>query len=476
MGRRAGPGRVGAEALGVKTLIVSPYPPARDGLANYAVQLAKSLRAQGNRVSVVSPYPSGAEHNADFSSLSGMLKVVGLSRRADRTLVQFHPLFFLTGRTRASLLRQMLSLALLFRFGRDVRVYVHEADYEAGRKAGRRYALGRWVWQQADGIVVHTQRERAQIVEAFRLDPSKVEVVEHGAGFVPRAQDGRAAARRSLGVPDDAFVFLCIGFIQPHKGFDRALRGFARLGDSPRLRLDIVGSVRVPTPEHDAYLALLHRLARGHPGIHLHESYVNDVLFDQWILGCDVVVLPYRQIWSSSVVERAALYGRPAIITPVGGLPDQARPDTVVVRNEEEMVVAMAGLAGVPAPQATPEPQHPGDPHDEMQRLVSARGAALRHWYEPLAGWSTRQGLSTAQIPALSLPLPPRAITPKAIVLRTVHRLTRWELWPIVDHVNQLRFAILREQNGSDELGEDRAARLRGGEDPDSQTVSDVGL
>ena len=109
-----------------------------------------------------------------------------------------------------------------------------------------------------------------------------------------------------------------------------------------------------------------------------------------------------------------------------------------------------------------------------MQRLVSARGAALRNWYEPLAGWSARQAVSTAQIPALSLPLPPRAITPKAIVLRTVHRLTRWELWPIVDHVNQLRFAILREQNGSDDSDENRAARLRGGEDPDSQTISDV--
>ena len=55
--------------MGMKTLIVSPYPPARDGLANYAVQLAKSLRAQGDRVTVISPYPSGAEHHADFGSL-----------------------------------------------------------------------------------------------------------------------------------------------------------------------------------------------------------------------------------------------------------------------------------------------------------------------------------------------------------------------------------------------------------------------
>ena len=459
----------------MKTLIVSPYPPARDGLANYAVQLAKSLRAQGDRVTVISPYPSGAEHHADFGSLGGMLKIVGLSRRADRTLVQFHPLFFLPGRTRVALLRQMLSLALLFRLGRDVRVYVHEADYEAGRKSGRRFALWRWVWQQADRILVHTQRERDQIVDAFRLDPGTVDVVEHGAGFMPRAQDGRAAARRSLHVPEDAFVFLCIGFIQPHKGFDRAMRAFAMLGDSPKLRLDIVGSVRVSTPEHDAYLALLRRLVAVNPGIHLHDGYVNDVLFDQWILACDAVVLPYRQIWSSSVVERAALYGRPAIITPVGGLPDQARPDTIVVRNEDEIVAAMAGLAGVRAPQPRREVEDAGDQHEHMQRLVRTRGDALRHWYEPLAGWSAPAGRSTVQIPALSLPLPPRAITPKAIVLRTVHRLTRWELWPIIDHVNQLRWAVLREQNESDAAGGNGTARLRGRQDPDSETVADVG-
>lgn len=445
----------------MKTLIVSPYPPARDGLASYAVQLAKSLRAEGHRVTVISPQPSGATHSADLRTPRGLLKVLALSRRADRTLVQFHPAYFLAERSRLAMLRQVLGLAFVFRLGRDVRVYVHEADYRAGTRAGRRYALWRFMWRQPARIVVHTPRERNEIIAAFRLDPDRVDVVEHGAGFIRRTQDQQLVARGSLGLPDDAFVFLCIGFIQPHKGFDRAVRGFSRLGRHPHLRLDIVGSVRVSTPEHDAYVDLLHELAAENPAVHLHEGYVNDVLFDRWIQACDAVVLPYRQIWSSSVIERAALFEKPAIITPVGGLPDQARPDTIVVRSESELVTAMAALAKIEVPQPEREPaarESRGDPRALAQRLIDARADTLRSWHEPLAASAVARGARKRVVPALHLPLPPSAMTPKGLVLRAVHRLTRWELWPIVDHANQLRWAILNERVDGNANGANGAA------------------
>ena len=49
-------------------------------------------------------------------------------------------------------------------------------------------------------------------------------------------------ARAALGLPADEHVFLCIGFVQPHKGFDRAVRAFAGLA-AQGARLDVVGSV-----------------------------------------------------------------------------------------------------------------------------------------------------------------------------------------------------------------------------------------
>ncbi|MBV9099443.1 MAG: glycosyltransferase family 4 protein [Candidatus Dormibacteraeota bacterium] len=452
----------------MRVLLVTPYPPARDGLASYAVQLAKSLRGRGDTVEVVSPAPSGAEHSADFSTVAGLLSIMRLSRRADRTLVQFHPLFFLPGPSRLERLRQVLTLGLLFRWGRNLEVYVHEADYGAAARAGIRLAVLRWMWQQARRVLVHTNRERGQIIEAFQLDPSRVGVVEHGAGFIPKTHGEKIEARSALGIADRAFVFLCIGFIQPHKGFDRAARCFELLGKHPDIRLDIVGSVRVSTPEHDAYLRMLRRMIAANPAAHLHESYVNDVLFDRWILASDVVVLPYRQIWSSSVMERAGLFEKATIITPVGGLPDQARGNTVVVRNEAEMVAAMAQLAGVTPPAAGPSDSADGTTGREWaQRVITERARSLRSWHEPLADVRVQSRFPTQSIPALSLPLPPRSMGPKAVVLRVVHRLTRWELWPIVDHVNQLRWALVADGTGEES---ERATSSGAGADvePDS--------
>src|SRR5439155_595594 len=116
-----------------------------------------------------------------------------------------------------------------------------------------------------------------------------------------------------------------IGFIQPHKGFDRAVRAFAANGLGARgCRLDVVGSVRLEEPDFLAHLSELERLAESTPGVRLHTTYVSDEAFDRWIVASDVLVLPYRHIWSSGVLERAALYDRPVIITRVGGLEAQA--------------------------------------------------------------------------------------------------------------------------------------------------------
>src|SRR5205085_3047450 len=135
-----------------------------------------------------------------------------------------------------------------------------------------------------------------------------------------------------------------------------ALRAFARLqadggGAGPvTARLDVVGSVRVDEPAYVQHLEELKLLAERTRGATVHAGYVSDEAFDRWLVAANVVVLPYRHIWSSGVIERAALYDRPVIMTKVGGLPAQARPDTVLVEDDDELAQAMAAAAGLDAP------------------------------------------------------------------------------------------------------------------------------
>src|SRR5690606_20462877 len=124
------------------------------------------------------------------------------------------------------------------------------------------------------------------------------ELIAHGADFRPHTQMTRETARASLGIPADDFVFLAIGFIQPSKGFDRAVEAFDGLAVAGA-RLDVVGSVRTDDPDIVRHARDLADLADGVDGATLHQGYVSDELFDRWIVAADVVVLPYRNIWSS---------------------------------------------------------------------------------------------------------------------------------------------------------------------------------
>ena len=213
------------------------------------------------------------------------------------------------------------------------------------------------------------------MIEAFGVRPDRTAVTAHGAHFVRRTTMTRDAARRSLGIPEDELVFLAIGFIQPHKQFDLAVRAFDGLGGQG-CSLHVVGSVRVDEPQHLAYLAELQALVEATPAAHLHNQYVSDEQFDRWLVASDVVVLPYRNIWSSGVLERALLYDRQVIATAVGGLSHQAaaRPGVTLV-DDAGLAAAMWRARGQ-AGRARTRSRRPGRPAPSG----SASGSRSRWW------------------------------------------------------------------------------------------------
>jgi glycosyltransferase involved in cell wall biosynthesis len=333
----------------VKILMVTPYPPLRDGIASYAVQTVMSLRAQGHEVTVLSPGPSAAHQHLDLVGARGAAALAKRVRGYDRVIVQFHPDFFYPIGAPAKE-RALISsaLAAAFRAADHVEVRLHEIDYRTGRGISPAAVATRLMWSQVDEIVVHSEAERRDFIDAFRVRPDRVVLTDHGEDFQRYTSMDRPTARRTLRVPAEAKVFLSIGFIQPHKGFDRAVDAFATVATADA-RLYVVGSLRVDEPGFKAYLETLREQIDATPGAELREGYVSDELFDRWIVAADCLVLPYRAIWSSGVIERARLYGTPVIATDVGGLKDQAAKstDVMVVRDDAELAAAMAArLAG----------------------------------------------------------------------------------------------------------------------------------
>ncbi len=357
-----------AEGLPQRILVVSSYPPTHCGIAAYAAQQVEALRRQGHEVTVASLDGRG---DADLHfCLVEPAEIARLSRivpRYDRTILHYQSGFFFRSLRKRELWVKNVLLAELFRQG--VEVVCHELDdARLTRALGRiNMALEHAKWRAARKIVVHTSVEAENL---RRLLPGlPIELREHHADFVRRWSLDREVTRDRFGVPRDAKVFLCIGFLQPHKGFDRAIDAFAGI-DDPSARLYIVGSTRLDDAPVVDYVALLRRLAALDPRVSLIERFVSDEIFDGWITAADAVLIPYREIWSSGVVARSRLLDRPVIAADVGGVPAQLGPGDMIFRDDRELENCLRAAAG-----GKPGPKRASPRGDDL------RIAAVVPWY-----------------------------------------------------------------------------------------------
>ena len=333
----------------MRILVVSSVPPTRCGIGAYAAQQIQSLRAQGHRVEVASLDGTGeADFHFRLKQATDLVALANHVRRAayDRCILHYQHDFFFDGLERRQLLSHNLMLAGLFSCGFEV--VSHEVVYALLGDCGRPVrATERLKWMSAKRLWVHTAHERQRLAALLPPRPRgpAIDLRAHHADFRPYRDIDLPGARAELGIPRSTRVLLCIGFLQPTKGFDRAMRAFSRLPD-PQARLYVVGSARVPRAKTLAYIQELKTLAAGDRRIRLVERFLTDAEFDTWIAAADAVVVPYREIWSSGVVGRAKLQRKRVVAAEVGGLAGQLGDRDVVVGAGDDLSEALSRALG----------------------------------------------------------------------------------------------------------------------------------
>jgi glycosyltransferase involved in cell wall biosynthesis len=154
------------------------------------------------------------------------------------------------------------------------------------------------------------------------LNPELIEVVHNGVSLEDYPYGGldeRTAARRALGLPEQAFVALYYGRLDREKGVDVLLDAWGRLGmEGDEGKLLLVGSA-------SAHLADGARevewLREKEPPNCVWLPAQPDVVTP--LHAADVVVLP--SVWSDPlprVVIESMATGRPVLASRVGGIPE----------------------------------------------------------------------------------------------------------------------------------------------------------
>jgi glycosyltransferase involved in cell wall biosynthesis len=178
----------------------------------------------------------------------------------------------------------------------------------------RQLASARRAFGAMDAVVAHSEYGARHLRETVGLDPDRVRVIHHGAfDYLTRLPDERPLPAELDGAEGPVILFF--GLLRPYKGIDTLLEAFRRIEGA---ELWIAGNPRMDVEP-------LHRLAVEAPGrVRFLTRFVEDAEIPALLRRADVVALPYRDVEHSGVLYAALAFGKPLVLSAVGGFPEVA--------------------------------------------------------------------------------------------------------------------------------------------------------
>jgi glycosyltransferase involved in cell wall biosynthesis len=280
-------GAAGAEVeLFTSRFAYGPVAPA-DGYARRELFYRAAIGGPGSRLRTVAKL---AEHVPD------MLRYRSAARAADVVHFQWLSVQHLDGR--------------LLPRGRPLVLTAHDVlprEPRPGQLAAQRRSYDRF-----DAVVVHSAHGRDRLTGELGIDPARVHAIPHGA-FTHLA----AGPAQPPPFETDRPVVLCFGLMRPYKGIDLLLEAWRMIGTPPaQAELWIAGMPRMDISP---------LLAAAPPNVRFVPRFINDAELPAYFQRADLVVLPYREIDQSGVLFTALAFGKPLLLSDVGGFPEVAQ-------------------------------------------------------------------------------------------------------------------------------------------------------
>ncbi len=211
-------------------------------------------------------------------------------------------------------------------------------------RAGQLRAQRR-LYERFDAIVVHSENGRARLVDELGVASELVHVIPHGA-FAHLAEGPIAPPPHEAAGP----VVLCFGLIRPYKGIDVLLEAWRGV-DSEGIGIDDAQLWIAGMPRMDL-AALVQDRQGAHGSTRFDLRFIPDSELPAYFCRADLVVLPYLQADQSGVLFTALAFGKPLLLSDVGGFPEIALTGaarTVPAGDPIALRAALREMLGDPA-------------------------------------------------------------------------------------------------------------------------------
>ena len=163
----------------------------------------------------------------------------------------------------------------------------------------------------ADTVIVHSSSAKGVIIEEYKIkNCEKISIIPH-ANFIDFYENNidKNTARNKLKLPSNEFVYLYFGLIRNYKGLDKLINSFKNL-NKENIRLLIVGK-----PFNSDIKNQVEQSMRNSKNITFIADYIPDSDIQLYMNASDVVVLPYKNFLTSSILMLAMSFKR-AVIAP----------------------------------------------------------------------------------------------------------------------------------------------------------------
>jgi len=178
----------------------------------------------------------------------------------------------------------------------------------------RQLATARHVFDRMDAVAAHSEHSAARLRDEVGIEAAKVRVIPHGAfDYLTQLREEKPLPAELEGA--EGPVILCFGLLRPYKGTELLLEAFRQVEGA---ELWIVGNPRMD-------VGPLRELAASAPGrVRFVTHFVDEAEIPAIFRRADLVVLPYLDAEHSGVLYTGLAFGKPLVLSAVGGFPEVA--------------------------------------------------------------------------------------------------------------------------------------------------------